>query len=192
MTKEKFKNPPKLAEWILRSIYPDRGTFTSLGDFREEYLEVYQSSGSFKANFWYWKQIVKSIPSYIRNKSHWSFVMIHNYFKIALRIFQRHKGYSFINIAGLAIGIACSILIHLFVAYELSYDKFHDRADSIYRLAFRATIGDTKINSIHTSSENFKKLLVRRNDFTVSIVIKITYCDIIWLIWLHIFCLMVK
>ena len=85
--------------------------------------------------------------------------MLNNYFKITLRNIKRHKGYSFINITGLAIGIACSILIQLFVSYELSYDKFYDQAGNIYRLAFRATIGDTKINSITTSSENFKKLL---------------------------------
>lgn len=130
-----------------------------MGDFREEFLDVHFHSGSFKANLWYWKQIAKSIPSFIRNKLHWNIIMIHNYLKIAIRNIKRHKGYSFINIAGLAIGIACSILIHLFVAYELSYDKFHDQADNIYRLAFKATIGDTKINQIFTSSINFKKLL---------------------------------
>jgi len=70
VTKEKSKNPPRFAEWILRCIYPDRGEFTSIGDFREEYLDVYQSSGPFKANLWYWMQIAKSIPSFIRNKSH--------------------------------------------------------------------------------------------------------------------------
>jgi len=85
--------------------------------------------------------------------------MLKNYLKIAFRNIKRHKGYSFINIAGLATGIACSILIYLFVAHELSYDKFHDQADNIYRLAFRAKIGGTEINSISTSSENFKKLL---------------------------------
>ncbi|MGB3863131.1 MAG: ABC transporter permease [Candidatus Aminicenantaceae bacterium] len=58
--------------------------------------------------------------------------MIKNYIKIALRNLSRHKGYSFINIAGLAIGMACCILILLWVQDELSFDRFHKNADSIY------------------------------------------------------------
>ncbi len=60
--------------------------------------------------------------------------MIKNYIKIALRNIKRHKGYSLINIAGLAIGIACCILILLWVQDELSYDRFHENAGDIYRV----------------------------------------------------------
>lgn len=85
--------------------------------------------------------------------------MIKNYFKIAIRNIIKHKSFSFINIIGLAIGIACSILILLFVTNELSYDKFHEKADRIYRIAVRASIGDTKINQTYSSSITFQKLL---------------------------------
>ncbi len=60
--------------------------------------------------------------------------MIRNYIKVALRNIQKHKGYSFINIVGLAIGMACSILIAIFVCYELSFDKHHENASRIYRV----------------------------------------------------------
>ena len=60
--------------------------------------------------------------------------MFKNYFKIALRNIRRHKTYSFINIIGLAIGMACCILILLYVQDELSYDSYHANADHIYRL----------------------------------------------------------
>jgi putative ABC transport system permease protein len=60
--------------------------------------------------------------------------MLRNYLKIALRNVRRHKGYSFINIAGLAIGMACCILILLWVQDELSYDRFHENAGDIYRV----------------------------------------------------------
>ncbi len=60
--------------------------------------------------------------------------MLKNYLKIALRNIRRYKGYSFINIAGLAIGMACCILILLWVQDELSYDRFHENADYIYRV----------------------------------------------------------
>jgi len=64
--------------------------------------------------------------------------MFSNYLKIALRNIKRQKVYSFINISGLAIGMTCTILILLYVQYELSYDKFHENADRIYRVIQRA------------------------------------------------------
>jgi putative ABC transport system permease protein len=60
--------------------------------------------------------------------------MLKNYFKIALRNLLRYKAYSFINIMGLAISMASSILILLWVLNELSYDRFHPKADRIYRI----------------------------------------------------------
>ena len=68
--------------------------------------------------------------------------MLKNYFKIALRNIIRHKAYSAINIAGLAIGMATSILILLWVQNELSFDRFHKKANEIYRLT--ASAGDFK------------------------------------------------
>ncbi|MEP7108290.1 MAG: ABC transporter permease [Ferruginibacter sp.] len=68
--------------------------------------------------------------------------MIKNYFKIAFRNIIRHKAYSLINISGLAIGMACSILIFLWVQNELSYDRFHKNADLVYRIVCNA--GDFK------------------------------------------------
>jgi ABC-type antimicrobial peptide transport system permease subunit len=60
--------------------------------------------------------------------------MLRNYFKIALRNLYRHKGYSFINVAGLAIGIAACLLLFIVVRYELSYDKFQENYKQIYRI----------------------------------------------------------
>ncbi len=64
--------------------------------------------------------------------------MIRNYLKIALRTIFKQKIYSFINISGLALGMACCILILAYVVDELSFDKFHENAENIYRVA---TIG---------------------------------------------------
>jgi putative ABC transport system permease protein len=60
--------------------------------------------------------------------------MLKNYLKIALRTIRKQKGYSFINITGLAIGISCCILILLWVNEEVSYDRFHKSADHLYRV----------------------------------------------------------
>src|SRR5690242_7400144 len=60
--------------------------------------------------------------------------MFRNYFKTAWRTLWKNKGFSFINIFGLAMGISCSLLIFLFVKDEVSYDRFHKDADNIYRV----------------------------------------------------------
>ena len=63
-----------------------------------------------------------------------SIAMIKNYFKIAWRNLWKNKTFSFINILGLASGLACFLLIALFVMDELSYDRFYKKADRIYRV----------------------------------------------------------
>src|SRR5664279_5425421 len=60
--------------------------------------------------------------------------MFKNYFKLALRNLVKLKGYSLLNILGLAIGIGCCLLIFQHVAFERSYDKFEDKANQIVRL----------------------------------------------------------
>jgi putative ABC transport system permease protein len=60
--------------------------------------------------------------------------MLLNHLKIALRSLMRNQVYSFINIGGLAIGITTCILLFLWAAEELSYDRFHKKADSIYKV----------------------------------------------------------
>ena len=60
--------------------------------------------------------------------------MLKNYIKIALRHLGRHRSYTVINVAGLAIGIATCLLILLYVQEEVHYDRFHDKADRIYRI----------------------------------------------------------
>jgi putative ABC transport system permease protein len=60
--------------------------------------------------------------------------MLKNYLKIALRNLRRQKGYSFINIGGLAVGMTCILLILLWVQDELSFDRFHANAKTLYRV----------------------------------------------------------
>jgi len=70
-----------------------------------------------------------------------------NYLKIALRKMRRQKGYSFINIAGLALGMACCLLIVFFIHHELSFDRFHQDADHIFRITLDAVLGGNPINA---------------------------------------------
>jgi putative ABC transport system permease protein len=60
--------------------------------------------------------------------------MFKNYLKIVLRSMKKYKGYSFINIGGLAVGLACFILISLWINFEISYDRFHENSDDLYQV----------------------------------------------------------
>ena len=90
--------------------------------------------------------------------------LIWNYFKIAFRKIRRQKGYSFINVVGLAIGMACSILILLWIQDELSYDRFHDKANQIYRVtqvrgAERRKIAYTAPSTAQALLDDFPEVL---------------------------------
>jgi putative ABC transport system permease protein len=88
--------------------------------------------------------------------------MFENYFKITLRNIAKYKGYSFINIAGLAIGMACCILILLWVKDELSYDRYHEKAERIYRLALSGNIGGSDYSTAAVAAPTVTALV---NDF---------------------------
>lgn len=77
--------------------------------------------------------------------------MFKNYFKIAWRNLLRNKTFSIINIVGLAIGLACFLVIALYVLDELSYDRFNKNADRIYRINTDIRFGGSKMHAAETS-----------------------------------------
>ncbi|MBN1326799.1 MAG: ABC transporter permease, partial [Candidatus Cloacimonetes bacterium] len=79
--------------------------------------------------------------------------MFRNYFKIVLRNILRQKGFSFINILGLALGLAVFLLIMLWVQDEMSYDKFHNRTEDLYRLVVTANLGEQSFKAVVTPGE---------------------------------------
>ncbi len=76
--------------------------------------------------------------------------LLRNYLKIFLRNLLRYKEFSLINIGGLAIGMAASLLILIWVQDELNFDKFHEKAGSIYRIIWERQYGDQKIRLART------------------------------------------
>ncbi|MDR6563872.1 MULTISPECIES: ABC transporter permease [unclassified Arcicella] len=88
--------------------------------------------------------------------------MIQNYLKIAIRNLLRNKTFSAINVVGLALGIATCLIIMLFVYDELSYDRFNEKADRIYRVVFKASINDGKINEANVMPPTAQVL---KNDY---------------------------
>ncbi|HAN17349.1 MAG: hypothetical protein A2X13_00700 [Bacteroidetes bacterium GWC2_33_15] len=78
--------------------------------------------------------------------------MIKDTFKHSIRSFSRQKGYVLINILGLSIGIACSLLIALYVIHELSYDTFNEKSDRIYRIILDGKIGGQELQASSTAT----------------------------------------
>ena len=147
---DSFHRPPKIPRWIVQRILPRTERMFLSGDFDEIYNSIYREKGRMKADIWYWLQVVQSLPKVLFNSFYWSFVMLKNYLKITLRHLQRQKGYSLINIAGLSVGMACFILIILFIKYEFSYEEHHANADRIYKIYVEHHL-PTGVNKIRSS-----------------------------------------
>ena len=127
--------PPRLAQNLFRLFANKFEHETLIGDFDEMYQITLRERGRFFANQWYWRQVFRAMPAFSINTIYWSFYMFRNYLKVGLRTVKRQKIYSFINILGLAIGMACCLMIYLYVSYEMDYDKFYPDFSRIYRVA---------------------------------------------------------
>ncbi|MFC1492690.1 ABC transporter permease [candidate division KSB1 bacterium] len=132
--KNDSKNMPGLLRWFVDLMLSGSSLSSVPGDFEEEYNERLRNSGALKAWLWILRQTIKALPSLIAISFYGSIAMFKNYLKIMFRNLVKQKLYSFINISGLALGMTCSILIFLFIRYELSYDSFHEDAGDIYRI----------------------------------------------------------
>jgi putative ABC transport system permease protein len=130
----KHPSPPKVAEWILQKIICKDMRYAALGDFEEIFISIVEEQSHFRAWLWYWGQVIKSLPSFLFDLIFWNFVMFKSYLKVAYRNLKKRKVYSFINITGLATGMASCFLILLWVQDELSYDRFHTNSANLYRI----------------------------------------------------------
>lgn len=88
--------------------------------------------------------------------------MIKNYFVVALRNLFRNKMYSAINLFGLAVGITCVLFMLVYVEHELSYDRYHEKADRIYRLALSIRLGG---NELERAIVGAPTAVALKNDF---------------------------
>ena len=132
--KSRTQTPPSLAHWLLIRITREEERESVANDFAEIFAQIKEESGSCQARRWYWAQVLKSFPMFLKIQISWSIAMFKNYLKITLRNIKRNKSFSFINIAGLAVGMACCLLVLFWVQDELSFDRFHENADHLHRI----------------------------------------------------------
>ena len=129
-----MSRPPHIWLAILRLIVHHSEQQFVEGDLEETFHEVDASYGTRRARQWYRGQVLRSIPGFLLRTSYWSWEMTKNYLLLALRNFRKSLGFMTINVSGLAIGLACAVMIGLFTISELSFDTHHENADRIMRV----------------------------------------------------------
>jgi putative ABC transport system permease protein len=130
--------PPSLAARILRSLLPDHIGPDGLAEHEDLFRLRAASRGRRRAILWYWSQVAVAFAAALREGFVGSRDGLVSHLKIARRILKRHKGYAFLNIAGLSAGLTCVLLIMLYVRHEWSYDRYHPDSGRIYRVAGRS------------------------------------------------------
>ncbi|MEO6285620.1 MAG: ABC transporter permease [Dyadobacter sp.] len=138
-------SPPRWVTKLLTWLADPRTLEEVHGDLLEMYGYWLQTGGKRKANRRYMLSVFKLLRPFARrtrstddSKIHlFSRDMIQNYFKIALRNLVKSKTFSGINVLGLALGMACSLLIMLWIKDELSIDAFHANKQQLYRIYMR-------------------------------------------------------
>jgi len=107
---------PKAALRILRRIVPHDDARYLIGDFVEIFEGLRAECGPVCARLWIWWQVVCGLPRFVQHHSYWSIQMFRNYLISTFRNLRKNKLHSFINIAGLAIGLACVNFMNLATA----------------------------------------------------------------------------
>lgn len=132
---KKKGRPPVLASWLLRRLWLYEEKHSVCGDFEETFSRLVSQRGSFDAGWWYRLQVLKSLRSYLCLTLYMAVVMFKNYLLISWRNIKKNKVYTLINLVGFAVGIASCFIILMHIRYELSFDRFHENAGRIYRVA---------------------------------------------------------
>lgn len=147
------KHPPKLARRIFELFCGKAKVEDLLGDLDEWFYLHIQSKSLFRAHLSYWKQVLSLMLSYAIKKrkrdaqigyysnTTFSFDLLGNYFKVAIRSLYQYKYFSILNAFGLAVGMTVSLLLISLVTFVRTYDDFHTHGDHIYTIVSERTEG---------------------------------------------------
>jgi putative ABC transport system permease protein len=105
-----------------------------LGDMEEEFHDIACTDGLAAARRWYTLQTVRSLPGFMHQQADWLIIMFLRHARVAVRTLRKKPLFTAINTTGLAVGLACCLLLALYVQDELSFDRFHVNADELVRL----------------------------------------------------------
>ncbi|HMB92181.1 MAG TPA: ABC transporter permease, partial [Rhodothermales bacterium] len=132
--------PPKHADRLLAWFCAPHLLEAIQGDLHELFRLRVERHSARRARLHYWVDVIRFFRPYVLPRKQPAYqqargpIMLKNYLKVAVRTLQRQKGYAFINMFGLAVGMACCLLILLYIQDELSYDRHHLQSDRLFRL----------------------------------------------------------
>jgi ABC-type antimicrobial peptide transport system permease subunit len=128
-------SPPKLARKFLLFFLRDDLAEEVSGDLEEKFYAIAKNKSPFRAKLNYWYEVLNYVRPFAFRKSRPYYLthhaMLGNYVKIGWRNLLKNRGYSFINIGGLAMGMSVAVLIGLWVHDEFSFNKYHRNYDRI-------------------------------------------------------------
>ena len=144
--------PPKWAEKFFLWYCKESEADMLLGDMYELYEERVEEFGAGRARRRFIWDVITLFRPFAWKNVHFPYLINHirmysHYAKVGWRNMLAHKGFSIINILGLALGLACCLLMFLYVQFEWSFDKFHEKSDSVFRVTaiFHTDVGDEPI-----------------------------------------------
>ena len=149
-----FPGPPRLARTLLRRLCAPQWLEEIEGDLEEQFAAQVKEKSLSRAHLTYWRDVLLlSARPYVRSQQtrHYQQArgpfMLKNYLKITLRQRRRQPLYTAINVLGLAVGMACCLLIGLYVEDELSYDRFHEKSDRLVAIGTDLSWGRSLMTS---------------------------------------------
>ncbi len=154
--------PPKMAVWLLRCFCKAWYVEVIEGDLYELFLRQYQQYPN-KAKWLYTWNVIRFFRwRYIKDLDDVQplipFGMFKTYFKVSVRNMTRHRVQSLFNIFGLAIGVACCVLIMTHVRHQLSYDQKIPNLDQIYRVTINGTGPNTPAQLVKSMVSDYPEV----------------------------------
>ncbi|WP_229311086.1 ABC transporter permease [Larkinella soli] len=143
--------PPRWVRRLLAWFHPAETLEEVEGDLEELYSFWYNRDGETRATLYYLRSVLSVLPPFVRRRPErsesrppfpFATDMLRNYLKIAFRNLLKQPVFSLINITGLSLGLATVLFILLFVQDEVSFDRFQERGDRLYRLVYHYTSAD--------------------------------------------------
>ncbi|MCK5147518.1 ABC transporter permease [bacterium] len=126
----------RLNRFLMSILVTNENHHSLQSDLEDEYEDIRNQHSFIAAQLWMCKQVFTSLFEVASLSTLWSFRLFVNELKVAFRMFRKQKLFSVVNITGLSLGLACVMIITLFVYHEFSFDRFHENGDRIYRLEY--------------------------------------------------------
>jgi len=133
---------PRMVRWLIKRLADEEMLASVTEDLEVRCQNAAERFGPLRSRMWCGIHIVSLLLSFAVESLIWRWSLFRSYLKVAVRQILRQRVHSLINIVGLAVGMACFILIGLWVRDELSFDRFHEKKDRIFRILNLLEDGD--------------------------------------------------